>query len=175
MKTQESTMDKDAIYALWQLLRRTTRLIYKTRQKELDKYGISADKSSVLFTILRQGGSATPGAIARELFLEYHSVSEQLFRMEKDGLIRRLRETDGRSRVRVLLTKKGYSAYQKSARRKSIGKVFSVLSEEERKELWSMLAKLRETTMKQLKMESTSIYPPSREEELLESVVNMND
>ncbi len=152
-------------HALWQMIRRTDRVIYKARQKELDRYAISAEVASCLFTILRLGRRATPAEISRQLFLERNSVSEQLNRMEKDGLIRKAKDLDRRNSVRVEVTDAGYQMYLQSARRRSTKRIISVLTTEEQEKLWSLLARLRDGALQQLRTKDARLYPPSSLEE----------
>jgi DNA-binding MarR family transcriptional regulator len=153
--------EADVIHALWQLLRRTARAVDKARQRELNRYGISEEQAAVLFTVRRRGRDVTPSMIARELLLEYHSVAEQLVRMEKDGLIRRVRYLDGKSNLQVEMTTKGREYFRKSARRRSTTAIFSALTDEERHQLWALLAKVRDETVRRLDISPTDIYPPS--------------
>jgi len=53
----------------------------------------------------------------------------------------------------VSITEKGQQAYDKSTRRKSIRKIMSSLSEEERQQLRSCLEKLRNKAFKELTVE----------------------
>jgi DNA-binding MarR family transcriptional regulator len=147
------------------MMRRTDRVIYKARQKELDKYGISAEVAAALFAILRLGRKATPAEIARQLFLERHSISEQLMRMEKDGLIRKAKDLDRKNSIRVEVTDKGYEAYLQSAKRRSTKKIMSQLTDEEQEQLWALLARLRDAALLQLRTRILSLYPPSSMEE----------
>ena len=151
----------DRVHALFQLLRRTDRVIHKARQRELDRYGVSAEVAAVLFTVLRLGRQATPANIARALFLERHTVSEQLIRMDKDGLIQRVKDLERKNYVRVVLTEKGYDQYRKSARRRSTRSILAVLTPEEQEQLWLLLAKVRDKSLKHLGVRAPETYPPS--------------
>jgi DNA-binding MarR family transcriptional regulator len=159
--------------ALWQLLRRTSRGIGKAVERELMKYDISTDAAAVLFTVVRQGREATPASIARELLLEPNSISEQLTRMEKEGLVRKVKDPDKRSRVLVELTDKGLSAFRSSATFRSSRKAMSVLTAEERSLLWALLARLRDEALGQLSMSGDDIYPPSDPKELRAHLTNL--
>ncbi len=159
--------------ALWQLLRRTSRVIGKAVERELMKYDISTDAAAVLFTVVRQGRDATPASIARELLLEPNSTSEQLTRMEKEGLVRKVKDPEKRSRVLVELTDKGCIAFYSSATFRSSRKVLSVLTPEERSVLWTLLARLRDEALEQLKIQNRDTYPPSNPKKLRASLANL--
>ena len=148
-------------YELWLLLSRTRHLMYKARQKEVKQYGISMRNAGVLHSISRLGRGATPGRIAREMFLEPHSVSDMLSRMETRGLIKKVKDLEKKNLIRIEMTENGYEAYRKSACRKSINAIMSALSQKEKLELWSLLSKIRIGEMEQRGIENTDIYPPS--------------
>jgi len=162
MKNTKSEVSIDKGHALWQMLRRTDRIIYRARQRELDRYGISAETALVLFTVLRLGRRATPAVIARQLFLERHSVSEQLIRMEKEGYLQRVKDLERKNYVRIVLTQKGYEAYRKSSRRRSTRAIMAALNTEEQEQMWALLARIRAKALSQMGMKATiDIYPPS--------------
>jgi len=151
-----SPMDED--YNLWVLLHQTTDAALRARQKELDQFGISVIEVGVLLAIQTIGKEATPSEISRRIFREPHSVSALLNRMEKKGLVKRTQDLDRKNLVRVSITEKGRQAYDKSTGRKSIHKIISSLSEEERQQLRSCLEKLRNKSFKGLVVEH--IPPP---------------
>ncbi len=151
----------DAPVALWILLRRTSHLMGKARQRELAKYGISVDASAAIFTIMLLGRQAIPATISRNLFLERHSVSQLLTRMEKENLVRRVKDLERKNYVRVELTDKGQEAYRKASKNRSTKQIISTLSEEEQQQVWLSLAKLRDRALKRLDMRKPVLYPPS--------------
>ena len=151
-----SPMDED--YNLWVLLHQTTDAALRARQKELDQFGISVIEVGVLLAIQTIGKETTPSEISRRIFREPHSVSALLNRMEKKGLVKRTQDLDRKNLVRVSITEKGRQAYDKSTGRKSIHKIISSLSEEERQQLRSCLEKLRKEAFKGLVVEH--IPPP---------------
>jgi len=146
-----SPVDED--YNLWVLLHQTTDATLRARQKELDQSGISVIEVRVLVAIQAIGERATPSEISRRVFREPHSVSALLNRMEKRGLVKKTQDLDRKNLVRVSITEKGQQAYDKSIRRKSIRRIISSLSEEERQQLRSCLEKLRNKAFKELTVE----------------------
>jgi len=150
MKNQLS-VDKD--YNLWVLLHQTTDAALRARQKELDQFDISVIEVGVLVVIQAIGERATPSEISRRIFREPHTVSALLNRMEKKGLLTKTQDLDRKNMVRVSITEKGRQAYDKSTRRKSIYRIISSLSEEERQQLRSCLEKLRNKAFKELTVE----------------------
>jgi len=147
-------------FVLWQLLHRSFGAINKARQKELDRYSITLRQSAVLGAVLRLGEQGTPTELAKQLFLEINTISEQLKRMEAEGLIRKVKDLHRKNLVRIEVTQKGHRLYRKTLNRKSINYIMSVLTEEEKLELWSILAKLRGQAVKKLRIKNLELYPP---------------
>ena len=135
---------------LWALLAQTKDAIFGARQKQLRRYGISATQATALLAIQAIGDKATPAEISRWLFRKPHSVSELLSRMEKEGLVRKIKDLNRRNLVRVELTEKGYEACYQSMKEESIHKIMSSLSEEDRQQLRSILGRLRDEALKGL-------------------------
>lgn len=165
MSPQSHVITVNDRQAVWQLMSRTTDAIRKVRDRELERHGISARASAVLFTALRQGPKATPASIAQELILQPHTVSEQLMRLEKEGLIRRINDTKRKNMIRVRVTPKGWELYRKTAVRRSSASILGALSAEERKILWSLMARLRSEAAKRLDVDAENLYPPSDQAE----------
>jgi DNA-binding MarR family transcriptional regulator len=166
MKTNKDAINVEAPVGLWMMIRRTVRLIGKARQRELIKCGISDDASAVLLTVWTLGRQAIPAMISRYLFLERHSVSQLLTRMEKDGLVQRVKDLERRNYVRVELTKKGLDAFHRSSKQRSTRPIMTVLTEKEQETLWSVLARLRDRAIKRLSMKDPILFPPSSRQDI---------
>ena len=69
--------------------------------------------------------------------------------MEKQGLVRKVKDLDRKNLVRVVLTEKGREAYYHSTKRESIHQIMSFLSEEERQQLRHCLQTLRDKAREQ--------------------------
>jgi len=145
----QDVLTGDTTYNLWLLLRRATHAALRARERELRQYGISSANSGVLFLVQELGRKATPAEISRQLFREPHSVSGLLSRMEKDGLVRRVKDLRKKNMVRVVLTEKGRKVYEQAKKRGSVHSILSVLSEEERRQLTLCLTKIREKALKE--------------------------
>jgi DNA-binding MarR family transcriptional regulator len=141
----------DKIANLWWMLRRTTHVILKAREKELGPLGISAVKAGVLALVKATDDNITPAEISRQLLRDAHSVSELLSRMEQENLIKKVNDLPRKNQVRVVLTKKGQDILSHSTKRISIHEVFSTLSATERRQLMTILKKVRIQALKQIK------------------------
>ncbi|MFC1956045.1 MarR family winged helix-turn-helix transcriptional regulator [Chloroflexota bacterium] len=147
-------------YNLWVLLSRTRNAMWKARQFELNKYNISVVQAAALMVIHAFAGQATPSDIARWLFQEPHSISELISRMEKIGLVKKVKDPIKKQRVRISLTDKGREIYlSKSSKTEMMYKIISCLSYEEREQLSLILQKLLNTSVKELALEHSRDLP----------------
>jgi DNA-binding MarR family transcriptional regulator len=150
----------DEGYKLLAKLGQARHAIHIVRDRELNRCGISSRKAIVLFIIQAIGDEATPAEIARWLFRQPHGVSALLNRMEKDGLVKKVKDSDSKTLVRVAITEKGQQAYRESANRDPVNQIMSSLSEEERRKLGSISLKLRDIALARLWIDTKPPYPP---------------
>ena len=92
--------------------------------------------------------------------------------MVKKGLVIKTKDPDLKSRIRVSLTEKGQQTCKKYRLKDPVGRVMSILSEEERRQFQSCLEKLLDNTMKEITYNSHKIIPPSQ---LASSMPNENN
>jgi DNA-binding MarR family transcriptional regulator len=157
--------DKKEVYnedhELWLLLNQARHAMFRAREKELGHLGISAMQAAVLTTIeaIEHELPATPAEISRRLLRRAHGVSTLLDRMEKEGLIKRVKDLERRNMVRVAITAKGYAAYRESSKRRVVHQVMASLTEDERKALRSGLMRLRDGALERLRQDSQPAYP----------------
>ena len=149
--------DKD--YALHSLLLLAARTALKAREKELNQYGLTPEQAGVLFIIHFTDNSPTPAEISRRTIREPHSVSGLISRMEKRGLVRKVKDPNRKNLVRVALTEKGLQAYHRSTGREPIHRIMSCLSEKERQQLRSLLEKILDKALEQLGIDRRLPFP----------------
>ena len=150
-------MERD--HLSWTVMRNVGHLMERVRDHELAEYGINARQAGMLRHIKVLGDEATPAQIARTMFREPTSVSALIIRMEKQGLVKRLKDRKEKNQVRVCLTEKGEKAYRDAAKRDSIDHIMSRLSETNRQNLLEALLELRRSTLEEfLKCKKIS-YP----------------
>ena len=131
-------------------LQHTTNAIVRAREKELSQYGLTYMQAAVFLTIQTIGDKATPAEISRWLFREPHSVSGLISRMEKAGLVTKVKDLDRKNWVRVAITEKGRQAYSQALERESIHNIMSALSNEDHKALQRYLKILKDRALKEL-------------------------
>ena len=148
---------------LWVLLGQARMSMLKVRRKELhQRHNISPNKSIVLLSLQVIGDKATPAQISRWLFREPHSISELLGTMEREGLVRKIRDLDRRDQVRVVPTEKGRKLLYQVLNIESVRKMMSSLSKKERRMLRSCLLKLRNSAIKELGPRYELPFPTQR-------------
>ena len=135
---------------LWRLLAQTKNAILKARTRELLQYDVSATQARFLFVIQGLGDKATPTEIGQRLLQEPSSVSEFLSRLERNGLVKKVRDLNKKNMVRVVLTEKGLEIHYRTMKRESVHKIMSSLSDEECQQMRSYLLKLRRKALKEI-------------------------
>jgi len=155
-----SLTDQD--YELWWFMLQASRAMHKARNRELSQYNLTRAQAAILVVVQAIGYRATPADITRFLLREPHSVSGLLKRMEKDGLVRKVKDLERKNMVRVELTEKGLQAYHQSTKRDSIHRIVSCLSKEDRQKLSACLMRLRDKSLEELGIVHKPSFPFSR-------------
>ena len=133
--------------------------ILRARNKELRQYSLTPIKAAVLLVTKAIDGKTTPAEISRWLFRRPPSVFGLLGRMEKQGLIRQSKNLDRKNMVRVEISEKGLQAYHQSLKRDSIHKIMSSISDEEKEQLKSLLYKIRNSALEEIRIEHELPFP----------------
>jgi DNA-binding MarR family transcriptional regulator len=157
-ETMEELLLLDKYYWLWLLLTQTRSAIFKARQKKVGQY-LHPSQAAALIVIWALNGQATPAVLSRHLFLERHSASELVTRMEKKGLVSKNKDKKIRNIVRITITKKGREVCYQAMRPDFIRRIMSSLTEEQREQLRSCLQILLSETLNELGMEGEMPLP----------------
>lgn len=144
--------DNASIYKLFVLLRQTTDALFKGREEELKKYGITPQQAAALIGIRALGNNTTPAEISRWVFREANSTSILLSRMEEQGLISKGHDEKRKNIIRISLTPKGQEAYRHAIKLDSVRDIFGALSKKKRQQLWSLLEELRFNALEHLRL-----------------------
>jgi DNA-binding MarR family transcriptional regulator len=137
----------DDDFKLWSLLNQVNTVMSKARSRELLKFGVTAVEASVLFCVKSGENKVTPAQISQWTLRERHSISAEVTRMEKKGLIKKVKDLRYRNHVRILLTDKGEILFSKSLQRDSIERMLKALSKPEKRQIRLSLEKLREAAL----------------------------
>ncbi len=133
-KNDANLSGTDTDFGLWRLLDHTRFMISRLREKELDQFGITPEMAHILDILSQNDGSTTMNEIAAITVRRHHSISTQIVRMEKQGLVKKnKRHTDHRG-YNVLITPKGQELFRRITR-DSIKNAFACLSDEDKKGL----------------------------------------
>lgn len=124
--------------------------MFRVRQKELTPYEITPQQANTLFIMYNLGHQATLNELAELSNREINTLSDQMARMEKDGLVKKVRASRKSTLLKFELTEKGIIAYENTREIVSVKSIMSVLSEEERQQLISMLKKIIEKSKEYL-------------------------
>jgi len=151
-----STVDRDR--QLWKLLSETYHTMWRSREKELDMAGISAIQAGVLLLVNNSQEPVTPAVLSRFLYREPHTISGLLTRMEKQGLVKRVKDLKRKNQVRIVLTEKGKRAYEKQNKAGVTNKILTTLTAEERSNFVANLEKLKKAALKELRSQLTLPY-----------------
>lgn len=99
---------------------------------ELAPYGISPRQANILEILFKLNHRATLTQLAKYNEREPNTLSVQMTKMEKGGLIKKVRKSAKSTLLIYELTKKGLETYQQTKLQPSDKVIMSVLSEEER-------------------------------------------
>ena len=135
-------------YELWGLLMQLNEVMFRARGNELRPLGLSSVQvwaMHIVRLLKRAGVPATPAEISRWMYRQPHTISGLLKRMEKQGLVKCTRNTQGRRQVLAELTQKGEEVYRRQNQQRAvIAKILGCLSPEERWQLRAFLERLRQ-------------------------------
>jgi len=142
----------DDYYNLWLLLSQTRSAIFKVRHKKVGRY-LHPNQAAALVSVWAYDGKITPAALSRILFLEPHSVSELIIRMQKKGLVTKKKDKKKGNVVRITITKKGREVCQQAMGQDFIHDIMSLLSDEQREQLKECLSTLYTKALEELGIE----------------------
>ncbi len=151
--------DQDKYHDLWLLLTHTRYAVFRAREKELQRYGVSPEQVGLLFVVQALGEKATPAAISRHILRQPHTVSALVDRMAKSGLVQKVKDMERKNLVRVVMTEKGKKSYQLSTKRGPIHRIMSVLDEDESKKFKATLEKLMDRARKEIGLDKEEALP----------------
>lgn len=133
---------------IWDSLCRVRDGMISLRDRELIPLGITAVQGGVLWVIdvlRRIGVPATPTEISHRVFRRPPTVWALMNRMEKQGLVRCIRNTQGKKQVLIEMTEQGEQVYRRyMTERRVIPRLLEALSSDERDQLILILEKLNE-------------------------------
>lgn len=130
---------------LYILLDQTDSIATNAVELELRQVQMNQPQVRVLTMLSREDRPVTLDELANWTFKEFNSVSTLINRMEKKGLVKKIKK-EGELKTYVTLTEKGSDVYHRQVTERSIHLIFEKLTPEEKKQFESILKKVNDTT-----------------------------
>jgi MarR family transcriptional regulator, 2-MHQ and catechol-resistance regulon repressor len=157
----------------WMLLHQTYNSLLKCEDAIFPSIGLTTQQHAILMAIKYNDSPATPTQIADWLDRNTNSISLIVNRMEKNGLVKRVRDVEDRRSLRIAMTPKGEEVLNNGVLvgRSLIREILGALSGEETKYLTDLLEKVRfqalkycrkEKTLKEVKVRGYSTIAPDK-------------
>ncbi len=149
----------DNDFRLWGLLSHARDAIFKARGAELARYGVSSVETFALFVLNELGEMANAAEVSRMMYREHNTVSALLVRMEKKGLVERVRDPNRKNIWRVSLTERGAAACKGAMQMESLHVAFSDISDTDKQRLLVQLRSVRDKALSQLVSQPVRRFP----------------
>jgi len=142
----------DMTLRIWVLLRQTHTALSNCGEVVLRDAGITLKQYYALIAIKYIRGPATQVEVARWLDRKANSITTIIDRMEKDGLVERVRNPKDRRAMQLIITDRGQDALGRATKPAMImmKRMMSCLSDEEMATFIQLMEKLREAACKEL-------------------------
>jgi MarR family transcriptional regulator, 2-MHQ and catechol-resistance regulon repressor len=121
----------------WKILNLTRNAIYRARELELARFGLTVEQSMILSLLSNRGGSATSKTIEDLTMRQHNSISALINRMIKTKMVTKKKNPDNK-KTEILITRYGEELYKKVPIH-SLEMVFSSLTEEDNAQLFHYL------------------------------------
>lgn len=125
-------MDNQLVCDIEQLLREVSILVQRKEREILHEYLLTSPQYSVLL-VLAQHGDLTIGELSEKCCLACSTMTDLVDRMEKNGLVKRVRDERDRRVVRIHVLAHGEEliAVVMKERQRYLSDVFTYLSEDQ--------------------------------------------
>jgi DNA-binding MarR family transcriptional regulator len=141
----QATKKIDPDINLYILLDQTNSIVTNAVEQELKHLRMTQPQVRVLTMLSRRNQPVTLEELADWTLKEFNSVFTLINRMEKKGLIKKIKIED-EPKTYIVLTAKGSEMYHKQVKERSLHLIFEKLGQEEKKSLELLLGKVRDTT-----------------------------
>jgi DNA-binding MarR family transcriptional regulator len=143
MKSRNNSKNSQDINSeIWNLISSVHHSVFLIRQQELKQHRIHIRQLYVLRAIRDLGPEVTLSDISKRVERQPHVISRQTILMEKEGLIKRLRNTPKSNVLNLKITPKGLRIIEGAKKSESIEAIFSPLTDEERQNIKLSLKKI---------------------------------
>ena len=142
----------------WSTFNQTYWVVIRVAEAELRALDLTMVQAAVLYWVRTSEEPPTPADLSRLLFRRPHTVLDLLSRMEKQGLVRRKRDSKRKNVSRVVLTAKGEEAFERQKQVGAVARVLSELTPEESETVLAALEKLRRKAIEELRSGLSAPY-----------------
>ena len=142
----------------WSTFNQAYWVVIRVAEAELRALDLTMVQAAVLYWVRTSKEPPTPADLSRLLFRRPHTVLDLLSRMEKQGLLRRKRDSKRRNMSRVVLTAKGEQAFERQRQVGAVARILSELTPEESETVLVALEKLRRKAIEELKSGLSAPY-----------------
>jgi DNA-binding MarR family transcriptional regulator len=157
-------------YSTWMLFNLARNSVYRLRELELARYGLTVEQSTILYLLISRGGSATAKTIELMTLRQHHSISTLVNRMIKMQLVTRKKSEDNK-KFEIFVTQHGEDLYKKTPIT-SLEMLFSFFKVRDRERLYAYLNSLLEKARDLLGL---SFVPPFLQNVDIENMGNKKE
>jgi len=165
-------------HRLWVILHQNDDLMSRGEEEVLQKAGITSQQFLALwimeFLSEIKKGPVIIADLAPVLYRRLNSISLIVDRMEKNGLVKKVRDLPDRRAIRLIPTRKAKNIFTTASKpnREYIKRIFSVFSEEEQETLLFLMKKLKKKLNEELNLEKVDADPELSTPENIEHFIN---
>lgn len=140
----------DPVINAYVLLLNTSDIVTRYTETQLSKLGITCTQYAVLVTLSVCQQPPTLTELSHRLFRTKNSLTTVIGNMERDGLVKRVRDNADRRAIRVMTTEKGAQLFDtvRAPSRELVYQIMSCYNEEELSRLAELLQRVRCTLSK---------------------------
>ena len=150
----------DEEYLFWILLLQAYHAMSRVREQDFADLNITSHHATVLAIIHEANTGITSTEISKRMLRKSHTVSELINRMIRLGLVNKIPDSRRKNGVKLILTKKGETAYEKSREMKTMRRLISVFSQKHRKYLHHAFRLMRDSALNELRELKDNWIPP---------------
>jgi DNA-binding MarR family transcriptional regulator len=175
IKLEKITLDE---HRLWVLLRQTYYLITQCEEDASNGTGVTAQQLVVLWLMQFISNISNKPIIitdlAPSLYRSVNSISTIIDRMEKNGLVKKIRDLPDRRSVRLQITRTGEKKYIEALKpnREMIKRLLSVYSDEELETFINLLRKLKKKATEEPYIEELTVDPELSDPAMITDFLN---
>ena len=144
--SKENFFQVKTMLSAWAILHKACATVMRCEEVMFSKVGITPQQYAVLAVFKGSKSPVTPTEVARQLDRRTNSITLIVDRMEKAGLIKRVRNLQDRRTIQLVMTKKGLEAFDRATKPGTdfVKEILSCLTEKELKIFINFLERIRQ-------------------------------